>query len=334
MSAGEIAHDTELALATTSGRLLVARSFREHDVIALGTAATLHGLPRDAATRKLQVFHPKDAVKRAGLVRSQRPVPLEHRIAVSFTASGGAVDGPHEVTTAARTVADLVRRDLVTGFIALEAFLATETPFATVDSSFHDVGSPNAVHIDGSRGATPSAPDAHQLLSPGSEGLIVPGTRSWARHPLDEGVRRSRWRAVSDVLEHECFARHPAHVPLVMQWAHGLSGSWYEAKAAIVFRLLGMHNVVQQFEVVDSSGKLIARPDFRIEGTPFTVEFDGRITYQDLTKQGRSRTFEKEKLRDAHLIALGFVPVHLMADAVRSPQVFAYYLRDAGVPVP
>lgn len=32
MSAGEIAHDTELALATTSGRLLVARSFRAHRI--------------------------------------------------------------------------------------------------------------------------------------------------------------------------------------------------------------------------------------------------------------------------------------------------------------
>lgn len=118
----------------------------------------------------------------------------------------------------------------------------------------------------------------------------------------------------------------------VISFADGSSESVGESRTRLLFARYGLPVPVLQREIVDGSGRFVARVDFLFEDERVVVEFDGAVKYRG-TGLDPSGVVIAEKLREDRLRELGYEVVRItwadLAQPVRTVQrILAAFARS------
>ena len=142
------------------------------------------------------------------------------------------------------------------------------------------------VDIDGIPAIDPAYAVGQVAAEYGVNAGIVPADPLVARDP---GARDRLWDC------HRLMAgcRGRSNLPPVAYLADPSSESPAESILRIILVAAGIA-VSPQYEIRDSTRRLIARADFRVEGTDVLIEFDGEVKYTD-----RTVNFAEKKRADA-----------------------------------
>ena len=119
-----------------------------------------------------------------------------------------------------------------------------------------------------------------------------------------------------------CLRRDRPAARLVAGLADGRRESAGESRTAWLLHLLGI-GVECQVEIRDADGWLVARSDFRVEGTDVLLEFDGRVKYDD------REVLVAEKRREDRLRELGFEVVRITWADLARPALVRARIREA-----
>ncbi|MFW5468522.1 hypothetical protein ACOCJ4_00585 [Knoellia sp. CPCC 206435] len=95
-----------------------------------------------------------------------------------------------------------------------------------------------------------------------------------------------------------------------------------ESRCGVAMAMAGIR-AVPQVEVRDERGVLVARVDWRVEGTTVVVEFDGKVKFAD----GDPATLWAEKKREDRLRALGYTVVRITWADLERPGAVAAKIR-------